>query len=90
MLSDAGHEVYKIHFQRGMSAGAAWAITNASPASRDTWNTFFRRFIKRHGIDSLICYGDCRYYHQKVIRICKLEKSVSGASGGGLPASRTS
>ncbi|WP_249126457.1 capsular biosynthesis protein [Aeromonas popoffii] len=29
---------------------------------------------KRHGIDSLICYGDCRYCHLQAIRICKLKK----------------
>ena len=74
VLSDAGHEVYKIHFNGGDECWRCVGHSERFTGKPDTWNTFFRRFIKRHGIDSLICYGDCRYYHQKAIRICKLKK----------------
>ena len=73
-LSDAGHEVYKIHFNGGDECWRCVGHSERFTGKPDTWNTFFRRFIKRHGIDSLICYGDCRYYHQQAIRICKLKK----------------
>ena len=57
VLSGRRPRVYKIHFN-GDECWRCVAIANASPQSRDTCvSTFFRRFIKRHGIDSLICYG---------------------------------
>lgn len=73
-LSKAGHEVYKIHFNGGDECWHCVGHSERFTGKPDTWNTFFRRFIKRHGIDSLICYGDCRFYHQQAIRICKLKK----------------
>ncbi|MCH7373755.1 capsular biosynthesis protein [Aeromonas sp. MR16] len=73
-LSDAGHEVYKIHFNGGDECWRCVGHHERFTGKPDTWNTFFRRFIKHHGIDSLICYGDCRYYHQQAIRICKQKK----------------
>ncbi|MCX7131396.1 capsular biosynthesis protein [Aeromonas sp.] len=73
-LSEAGHEVYKIHFNGGDECWSCAGHNERFTGKPETWNTFFRRFIKRHGIDSLICYGDCRYYHQQAIRICKLKK----------------
>lgn len=73
-LSEAGHEVYKIHFNGGDECWPCTGHNERFTGKPETWNTFFRRFIKRHGIDSLICYGDCRYYHLQAIRICKLKK----------------
>lgn len=73
-LSEAGHEVYKIHFNGGDECWPCAGHNERFTGKPETWNTFFRRFIKRHGIDSLICYGDCRYYHLQAIRICKLKK----------------
>ncbi|QXW29750.1 capsular biosynthesis protein [Aeromonas sanarellii] len=73
-LSDAGHEVYKIHFNGGDECWPCTGHNERFIGKPDTWNTFFRRFIKRNEIDSLICYGDCRFYHQQAIRICKLKK----------------
>lgn len=73
-LSEAGHEVYKIHFNGGDECWPCVGHNERFTGKPEAWNTFFRRFIKRHRIDSLICYGDCRYYHQQAIRICKLKK----------------
>lgn len=73
-LSDAGHEVYKIHFNGGDECWRCEGHSERFTGKPDAWNTFLRRFLKRHRIDSLICYGDCRYYHQQAIRICKLKK----------------
>ncbi|MFA7258430.1 MAG: capsular biosynthesis protein [Aeromonas bestiarum] len=73
-LSEAGHEVYKIHFNGGDECWPCVGHNERFTGKPEAWNTFFRRFIKRHCIDSLICYGDCRYYHQQAIRICKLKK----------------
>ena len=73
-LSDAGHEVYKIHFNGGDECWPCAGHNEHFTGKPETWNTFFRRFIKRNGIDSLICYGDCRFYHQQAIRIGKQKK----------------
>ncbi|HDX8360038.1 TPA: capsular biosynthesis protein [Aeromonas hydrophila] len=73
-LSDAGHQVYKIHFNGGDECWPCVGHNERFTGKPESWNTFFRRFIKRNGIDSLICYGDCRYYHRQAIRICKLKK----------------
>ncbi|MBW3731803.1 capsule biosynthesis protein [Aeromonas dhakensis] len=74
VLSDAGHQVYKIHFNGGDECWPCVGHNERFTGKPESWNTFFRRFIKRNGIDSLICYGDCRYYHRQAIRICKLKK----------------
>ena len=73
-LSEAGHEVYKIHFNGGDECWPCVGHNERFTGKPEAWNTYFRRFIKRHGIDSLICYGDCRCYHQQAIRICKQKK----------------
>ena len=73
-LSEAGHEVYKIHFNGGDECWPCAGHNEFFTGEPEAWNTFLRRFIKRHDIDSLICYGDCRYYHQQAIRICKQKK----------------
>jgi capsular polysaccharide export protein len=73
-LSEEGHQIYRINFNGGDECWPCVGHSERFTGKPDTWNTFFRRFLKRHGIDSLICYGDCRYYHQQAIRICKLKK----------------
>ncbi|MGS3152092.1 capsule biosynthesis protein [Aeromonas sanarellii] len=73
-LREAGHEVYKIHFNGGDECWPCAGHNERFTGKPEAWSTFFRRFIKRHGIDSLICYGDCRFYHQQAVRICKLKK----------------
>ncbi|MFQ2399306.1 capsule biosynthesis protein [Aeromonas dhakensis] len=74
VLSDAGHQVYKIHFNGGDECWPCVGHNGRFTGKPESWNTFFRRFIKRNGIDSLVCYGDCRYYHLQAIRICKQKK----------------
>lgn len=73
-LNNAGHEIYKIHFNGGDECWPCVGHSERFTGKPDIWNTYFRRFIKRHGIDTLICYGDCRHYHQQAIRICKQKK----------------
>ncbi|MCF3099309.1 capsular biosynthesis protein [Aeromonas australiensis] len=73
-LTEAGHKVYKIHFNGGDECWACAGHNERVTGKPGRWENFFCRFIKRHGIESLICYGDCRYYHQQAIRICKLRK----------------
>jgi capsular polysaccharide export protein len=73
-LSKEGHQIYRINFNGGDECWPCVGHSERFTGKPDAWNTFFRRFLKRHRIDSLICYGDCRYYHQQAIRICKLKK----------------
>ena len=73
-LTEAGHQVVKIHFNGG---DACWPCVGENLHFRgkpESWNAFFRRVLKHHAIDSVICYGDCRYYHLVAGRICKLKK----------------
>lgn len=73
-LTDAGHQVVKIHFNGG---DECWPCVGKNLHFRgkpEGWNAFLRRVLKLHGIDSVICYGDCRYYHLVAGRICKLKK----------------
>lgn len=73
-LTEAGHQVVKIHFNGG---DECWPCAGENVRFRgkpESWNAFFRRVIKHHAIDAVICYGDCRYYHLVAGRICTLKK----------------
>ncbi|WP_429048925.1 capsule biosynthesis protein [Aeromonas veronii] len=73
-LTEAGHQVVKIHFNGG---DECWPCAGKNLRFRgkpESWNAFFRRVLKQQGIDTVICYGDCRYYHLEAGRICKLKR----------------
>lgn len=73
-LTEAGHQVVKIHFNGG---DECWPCAGKNLRFRgkpESWNAFFRRVLKQQGIDAVICYGDCRYYHLEAGRICKLKR----------------
>lgn len=60
-----GHhiEVHKINFN-----GGDWLFhrhLNASDyrGTLQAFPIFLERFIKQHGIDGIVCFGDCRHYH---------------------------
>ncbi|MFQ1817484.1 capsule biosynthesis protein [Aeromonas veronii] len=73
-LTEAGHQVVKIHFNGGDECWPCAGINLRFCGKPESWNAFFRRVLKQHGIDTVICYGDCRYYHLEAGRICKLKR----------------
>ncbi|MFQ1643530.1 capsule biosynthesis protein [Aeromonas veronii] len=73
-LTEAGHQVVKIHFNGGDECWPCAGENLRFCGKPESWNAFFRRVLKHHAIDSVVCYGDCRYYHLVAGRICKLKK----------------
>ncbi|MFM4738632.1 capsule biosynthesis protein [Aeromonas veronii] len=73
-LTEAGHQVVKIHFNGGDECWPCAGENLRFCGKPESWNAFLRRVLKHHAIDSVICYGDCRYYHLVAGRICKLKK----------------
>ncbi|WP_421247630.1 capsule biosynthesis protein [Aeromonas jandaei] len=73
-LVEAGHQVVKIHFNGG---DECWPCAGKNLRFRgqpESWSAYFRRVLKQHEIDEVLCYGDCRHYHLEASRICKLKK----------------
>lgn len=70
-FSDAGHQVYKINFNAG---DRCWRITGHQQDFKGQsaeWADYLRRYLKLWHIDTVICYGDCRFYHQQAGVVCK-------------------
>lgn len=64
-LETAGARVFKINF----CAGDRLYYPIESVDFRGTlsdWPAFLNRFIEQHGIDAVMLFGDCRYYHRLV------------------------
>lgn len=63
-LSGHGINVYKINFN-----GGDWLFhrrLNATSFRQPLaeFSPFLRAYLARHGIDGIVCFGDCRHYHQ--------------------------
>ncbi|WP_258224669.1 capsular biosynthesis protein [Aeromonas sp. HMWF014] len=39
----------------------------------DGWNAFLRRVLKEYAINTVLCYGDCRFYHRVASQVCELK-----------------
>lgn len=64
-------ECYKVNFNAGdwlFYHGHHVAHYRGSIQHFDTW---LSNFIQTHEIDSLVCFGDCRFYHQIAKRVAK-------------------
>lgn len=72
-LSSAGHHVVKVNFNGGDECWPCVGKRINYRGSPEEWNTFFRRVLKQHAIDKVICYGDCRYYHRVASQVCTLK-----------------
>ncbi|MFM5063474.1 capsular biosynthesis protein [Aeromonas veronii] len=35
---------------------------------------FFQMLLKKYAIDTVLCYGDCRYYHRVASKVCELKE----------------
>lgn len=70
-LQQAGHQVYKVHFNGGDAAWSCHGTNIEFSGPPESWETFLRRLIKQKHINSVICYGDCRFYHRIAATLCK-------------------
>lgn len=67
----AGHTTLRVLFNGG---DELWAGDGPSLPYRGTpeqWPDFLRNLYKIHNIDTVVLYGDCRFYHVQAIQIAK-------------------
>lgn len=67
----AGHTTLRVLFNGG---DELWAGDGPSLPYRGTpeqWPDFLRNLYKTHHIDTVVLYGDCRFYHVQAIQIAK-------------------
>ncbi|MFM5846216.1 capsule biosynthesis protein [Aeromonas veronii] len=72
-LLRAGHQVVKINFNGG---DECWPCAGENLVYRGEpagWYMFFQMLLKKHAIDTVLCYGDCRYYHRVASQVCELK-----------------
>lgn len=69
-LEQGGVEVFKINLNGGdqifYPSGPRVAAFTGRPRQ---WRGFLQRFIVAHGIEALILFGDCRFYHRAAVRV---------------------
>ena len=63
--------VYRIHFNGGDALYQGEGLHYDYLGSPEAWPRYLAHFLKRHRIDALFCYGDCRYYHKHARTICR-------------------
>ncbi|PSJ47788.1 capsule biosynthesis protein [Zobellella endophytica] len=69
-LAKKGIKVHKIHFNAGEGC---WPCAGSNVGYRGTlqdWPAFLADYVKRHGIDAVFCYSDCREYHCAARSLC--------------------
>lgn len=72
-LVRAGHQVVKINFNGGDECWPCAGISISYHGDPDGWNTFLRRMLREYSINTVLCYGDCRYYHKVASQVCELK-----------------
>ena len=75
-LNDQGIQSFKVNFNGGdayFSKGIDLSFSyTGAPEEFSTW---IGNFIENHDIDAIVCFGDCRYYHQ-VAKKVSVKKSI--------------
>ena len=69
---NSGHSVYKINFSGGDMA--FWNIASRSfnyKGTLDNLPEYYKNFLDKHHIDSVLLFGDCRPVHKAVMPVCK-------------------
>jgi capsular polysaccharide export protein len=74
-LKSRGADVVKVNFNGGDTLFyPAWAspgTTHTFKTSATKWRPFLRDVIDRHGIEALVLFGDCRFYHRVAARLAR-------------------
>ncbi|MCY4044775.1 MAG: capsular biosynthesis protein [Cellvibrionales bacterium] len=70
-LQAEGHQVFRIHFNAGDRYYSRDAKARDYTGTLENWPIFLAHFIKKHQIDTLVLYGDCRPYHKLAIKLAK-------------------
>lgn len=71
VLIDMGHEVHRIHFNAGDRFYSGVGQCTDYTDSIENWPQYLAQFIKKHQIDTLILYGDCRKHHSEAVLLAK-------------------
>lgn len=70
-MQEKGIKIHRIHFNGG---DAFYSNVGQRIDYCDTpqaWHTFLDNYIEQQQIDTLFCYGDCRFYHKIAQRVCQ-------------------
>jgi capsular polysaccharide export protein len=70
-LKEDGHNVYRIHFNAGDRYYSQGAKSRNYTGTLENWSTYLGHYLKKHQIDTIILYGDCRPYHKIAIALAK-------------------
>lgn len=69
-LKAQGHTVFKISFNGGdYSSGLFYGDKFKQPPHR--FRQYFKNYVKQNGIEVVVAFGDCRYYHRIASMLCK-------------------
>lgn len=71
VLSLNGHKVIKVHFNAGDAGYSCDGFNIFYNKQPNHWKGFCKQLLKQHEIDSVICYGDCRFYHKVASKLCR-------------------
>jgi capsule polysaccharide modification protein KpsS len=72
-LRAEGHQVFKINFNGGDAVFYPDASAVPYTGSLGEWPRFFTHFVRKHRIDRVFLFGDCRPYHVAAAAIARLE-----------------
>lgn len=76
-LAEKRIEVHKINFNGGDRWMSSSARTSDFVGRPEEWSSFLDAYISENGIELILCYGDCRFYH-------KVAKEVAERRGVGF------
>jgi Capsule polysaccharide export protein len=66
-----GIQAHRIHFNGGDAFYSHSGQRINYTGTPEEWRTFLTSYIIKHQIDTLFCYGDCRFYHKIAREICQ-------------------
>lgn len=65
------HKTYKINFNGG-DRHYAWANqVDDFTGKPEQWSTYLHEYITKYQIDTVVVYGDCRFYHAEAAKVAK-------------------
>lgn len=68
-LKAEGNAVFKINFNGGDEACYGQSGAERYTGDLSGWPRFLTAFVRRHAIDRILLFGDCRPYHRAAIRV---------------------
>lgn len=62
-LHQAGHRVCKVHFNAGDASWPCYGENLSFRGQPEGWEEYLQGILSERHIDTIVCYGDCRFYH---------------------------